>query len=59
VTEEIGSKKYDPEESKDWPKIVTDALLSRLKGRLSNYYKTLFQNKMTLYLWYIILYILV
>lgn len=33
LNEEIGNKKYDPEESKEWAKEVTDALLEKLKGK--------------------------
>jgi len=33
LNEELGNKKYDAEESKSWPKTITDSLLEKLKGK--------------------------
>ncbi|XP_031548756.1 tctex1 domain-containing protein 2-like [Actinia tenebrosa] len=43
LNEEIGNKKYDPEDSKDWPKLVSDALLVKLKELELDRYKFVVQ----------------
>ncbi|KAK3730164.1 hypothetical protein QZH41_015998, partial [Actinostola sp. cb2023] len=43
LNEEIGNKKYDAEESKSWPKIVTDSVLTKLKELELDRYKFVVQ----------------